>query len=474
MALNLLSKLSKLGRKKNEPKRDTVPFPQFMLFGQSQNDRRSAFKPIPRNLRYFAKTPFARRAISAIKSPIAGARWEIRPKHGVTMNAELRRQIDLVTHCLHSPNNDDSFRSFLEQIIEDILCGAGAYEQHLSGDPERPLWLWPVDGLAIQIWPNWDGSSTAPRYRQVIGYGGYGAAGGSEGVDLTDSELVYIKPNPTTATPFGLGHLETAFMTISRKLAVEDFAGNVSGNASPSRILHMGENVDREAVLAFRSYFENELEGQGKLPILGGTVKPSVLDLKPDGDSALYLAYQDLLTREIAVSFNLDQSCLGMSQETSRDTSEAAEDRNYDHAVKPVADTVAAYLTRKTINGLLGFSQIEFAFVSMDRKDEKAAADIAFKYYQMNVLVPDEIRKTMGLDPADNVWGALTYADFQISMMAARGAKVIDDPDEPTLETSPGDAFTPDEKNPSGQYIDIAKQVTPMPQAKPGAPKKGT
>jgi hypothetical protein len=41
-----------------------------------------------------------------------------------------------------------------------------------------------------------------------VGYGAY--TGGGIRVDLRDDEIIYIRPNPSTATPFGLGPLEVA------------------------------------------------------------------------------------------------------------------------------------------------------------------------------------------------------------------------------------------------------------------------
>ena len=61
----------------------------------------------------------------------------------------------------------------IEQLTEDILHGAGAVEMQVSGDENRPLWMWPVDGLTIQIYPLWDGNPSEPRYVQIIGYGNF-------------------------------------------------------------------------------------------------------------------------------------------------------------------------------------------------------------------------------------------------------------------------------------------------------------
>jgi hypothetical protein len=186
----------------------------MVQLGSPRNDKkRPVFKPVARNLRYFSKTPYARRAINTIKNPIAGHEWEIRPKKGVALNAELTRQIELATYCFEHPNADDSFETLAEQVVEDILCGAGAIEVQMGADPLRPLWLWPVDGLSIQMFAGWDGGANEARYYQTQGYGGLGNTG-NDGIPLRNDELIYIKPNPTTAVPFGTGPLEVAFMAL--------------------------------------------------------------------------------------------------------------------------------------------------------------------------------------------------------------------------------------------------------------------
>src|ERR1022692_4986532 len=93
--------------------------------------------------------------------------------------------------------------------------------------------------------------------------------GGSYGIDLLASELIYIIPNPTTSHPFGTGPLEVAFMTISRMIGVGDYAGNVASNARPNVILQFMK-ADQSRLDAVRGWWTNEIEGQGKLPMVGG------------------------------------------------------------------------------------------------------------------------------------------------------------------------------------------------------------
>jgi len=122
-------------------------------------------KPTPANLRRFAETPIARKAINTVKDRVAGMKWRIQPKNGRAL-AELLQgaeRVAILTDNLDAPNSDDSFRSLAEQILEDVIVGGfGAIELQLSGNPARPLLLYPVDGATIKMRPQ-DGTVTRKR-----------------------------------------------------------------------------------------------------------------------------------------------------------------------------------------------------------------------------------------------------------------------------------------------------------------------
>lgn len=432
----------RLGRPPKAPTRDSVNYPNLMTLGQVNSLHRIVYKPTPRNLRYFSRTPYARRAINAIKNPVSMLEWEIAPRPGIKLNPELQRQIEIATACFHSPNEDDSFRTLMEQVIEDVLLGAGAIEIQVGADIRRPLWMWPVDGLSIQIYPAWSGDPNEPRYAQTVGYGS--AFGGGVISALRNDELIYLKPNPNTATPFGFGPLEVAFNSVSRILGVGEFAGNVASNARPSIWLDLGTGTDEASLLAFRSYWQNDIEGQGKVPITGMTapngsekaIGPSVQRLFPEGDTALFLKYQEFLKAEIATSFDLSPQNLGVERDVNRNTAETAEDRDWDQAIKPMALSVSSYLTREALHGRLNFSQLMFHFVGLDREDEVATSKIYETYYKNNAITPNQQREKLGQPPIESEWGDMTFADTQIAMQAARGAKQVDD-DALTKDAAP-------------------------------------
>lgn len=427
--MKLFEKLSLwAGRLRKAPERETSAYARLMSLGMRGPDKtRPLIKPTPANLRRFARTPYARRAINRIKNPIAQLKWEVKPKANVKESPELKRQIKAVTDCLNSPNNDDSYRSFVEQLIEDLLlCGGGTYEQQVGGNAIRPLWMWPVDALSIQIYPGWSGAANEARYVQTLGHGN---VGGVQGRPLRNDELVYIRLNPSTETPFGYGPLEIAFNTINRYLGVADYAGNLASNAQPENMLFF-EGMDQPTLQTFRNYWRDEIEGQGNTPIQGGPkdAKATVLKLRGTNDDALFLKYQEFIIREIAVSFEIFSLSLGLQQDVNRNTAEVAEDMDWDNTIIPAAKLIESYINRESIAARLGFSQIEFKLVGLDREDEKMTADIYEKYYKNNLTTPNEHREKMGMPPSESEWGDMTYVDVEIAKEAAKGAKdVLDD-----------------------------------------------
>ena len=128
-------------------------------------------------------------------------------------------------------------------------------------------------------------------------------------------------------------------------------------------------------------------------------------------------------------AFCISPQNLGVESDVNRSTAEVAEDRDWDQAIIPLAETIASYITREAIHLKLGFSQIEFKFVGLDRKDESETSNIYKTYYESNLITPNEQRIRLGMPEDDSPWSKMKFADAQIAISAARGAKEIDDPD---------------------------------------------
>lgn len=353
-------------------------------------------KPTPVNLRRLAETPLARRAINVLKDRIASLDWQIRLKRGfsVTDVPDAAERARILRRALEEPNAADSFRTLLEQVLEDALVGGfGAIEMELTGDDQKPFELWAVDGATIQIDPKWDGRAESIRYSQTTGM-----TGTNSQVLLRDDQLIYVRMNPRSHTPFGLGPLEVAFETVNSFLAAHRFAGNLASNAVVQYALWLNETTPAQHERLIR-WWQDEIEGTGRVPLLSTEQKPEVLRFASGTDADLRLNWQEFLIRMIANAFSLPPMLLGLEREVNRTTAAEQSDEAFRSAVVPLAKLLAEHLTRDLFAKKLGWREFEFVFNELDAPDEVAEMQIQTQLLAAGVLTVNEVRSMRGLAP---------------------------------------------------------------------------
>lgn len=353
-------------------------------------------KPTPANLRRFAETPVVRRAINLIKDRIASMDWQVRVKREYLPGdvAYFNQKCRALRVMLQEPNDSDSFRTMLEQVLEDALVGGfGAIEMEVTGDPLRPAQMWPVDGATIQINPKWNGDSDSPRYAQKTG-----GIGPEATIDLRDDQLIYLRMNPRTHTPFGLGPLEVAFETVNSFLSAHRFAGKLASNAVVQYALWINEAAPAQHERLIR-WWQDEIEGTGRVPILSTQQKPEVLRFASGTDADLRLSWQQFLIRMIANAFNLPPMLLGLEQDVNKSTSGEMGDEAFRSAILPLARLVEQHITRDVFSKLLGWDEFEFSFNELETRDELTELQIQTQLLQAGVLTVDEVRAMRGLSP---------------------------------------------------------------------------
>ena len=349
-------------------------------------------KPTPANLRKFAETPVARRAINTIKDRIAGMNWRVQPRKGRTPLSDADQRIAVLTQTLEAPNHDDSFRSFSEQVLEDVIVGGfGAAEIILTGDEQKPVTLFPVDGATIRMKSDWDGQPNSPRYVQTTGR--YGAEGA---ITLNDDDLMYVRLNPRTHTPFGLGRVEVAFETINEFLGAHRYAARLASNSVVQYALWLKDLQPTQHERLIR-WWQDEIEGTGKVPILSVEQKPEVLRFGAGTDADLRITWQEFLIRIIADAFDLPAQYLGVEHDVNRSTSVQLAGDAFQTAIVPTARLLAEHITRDVIAKKLGWTDLEFVFSDLDGENERERAEIDEILIRSGVMTVEEVRRRRGL-----------------------------------------------------------------------------
>ena len=373
--------------------RRTVPLPSILTTYGPRADTMP--KPTPINLRRFSETPVARKAINTIKDRIAGMRWRIQTRPGRSPVNDSETRIRILTDNFDAPNPDDSFRSLAEQVLEDVIVGGfGAIEIEGTGEPRRPLAMWPVDGATIRMKTDWDGLPGSPRYVQATG-----KSGPAGNIVLNDDDLIYIRLNPRTHTPFGLGRLEVAFEAVNAFLGAHRYASKLASNTVVEYALWL-QNLTPEHHVRLIRWWQDEIEGTGRVPILSVENKPEVLRFGGGTDADLRLQWQEFLLRVIADAFDLPPQSLGVERDVNRSTAAEMSALAFQQAIVPTARLLAEHLTRDAIVKKLGWSDLEFVFTDVDASgDEMEEAQIQALLLQNGVLTVNEVRRMRGLPP---------------------------------------------------------------------------
>ena len=386
-ALRRMGEIVSTSRKE---KRRTMAMPSVLTSLGSRSD--GLPKPTPVNLRKFAETPVARRAINTIKDRIAGMNWRVQARKGRNILDQSEQRIALLTETLEAPNSDDSFRSFTEQVLEDVIVGGfGAAEIVLTGDEQRPVAMWPVDGATIRMKSDWDGQPGSARYVQTTGK--YGADGA---ITLNDDELMYVRLNPRTHTPFGLGRVEVAFETINEFLSAHRYAARLASNTVVQYALWLQDLQPTQHERLIR-WWQDEIEGTGKVPILSVEQKPEVLRFGAGTDADLRITWQEFLIRIIADAFDLPAQYLGVEHDVNRSTAGQLAADAFQTAIVPTARLLAEHITRDVIAKKLGWTDLEFVFSDLDGENERERAEIDEILIRSGVMTVDEVRRRRGL-----------------------------------------------------------------------------
>ena len=385
---------------KAETSHKTAPLPSILSPWRGPGQPAALPKPTAANLRRFAETPVARRAINLVKDRIACMDWQVRVRRGYDPAAipDCNAKLTALRRALEEPNQADSFRTLFEQVLEDTLVGGfGAAEMKATGDPARPFELFAVDGAAIQVNPAWNGDDSAPRFGFLRG-SSVASLNPDQVTPLNDNELMYVRLNPRSHTAFGLGRLEVAFESISQLLSASRYAGRLASNSVVQYALWLDEATPEQHDRLIR-WWQDEIEGTGRVPILSSEKKPEVVRFAGGTDADLRLEWQQFLIRMIANAFDLPPMMLGVTADVNRSTAGELADEAFQTSVVPVARLLAEHITRDVFSKCIGWGEFEFVFNALETRDEQEEVAMQVQLLNAGVLTIAEVRAMRGLAP---------------------------------------------------------------------------
>jgi HK97 family phage portal protein len=318
---------------------------------------------------------WVRAAIGLRKAQVSAAQWDIVP---IDPEKPYDRALQgRLTRGLHMPNPAwESWRSFIEPVVEDILvldAGVIEKERTLGGQVAYLHW---VDGGQVKVNALWDGEDpNEPRY-----WWSPGKYGSREVAAFKNSDMIYIMANPSTYRVVGLSPLETLKNTIDAEIAGHTYNSRQVTNAAPDGMLDLGEGARPEMVENFKSYWAAEIAGRGAMAFIGGSKNAKFVPFRSSNRDMQFLEWQKYLVRKIAAVFLMNAQDLQITDDVNRATAEVQQEQAEDRGLRPLLSLLQDYVTREYIwdTGFGGpDNNLCLAFRDLNLKESQARAQMA-------------------------------------------------------------------------------------------------
>lgn len=382
------------------PNMKAAPTDRYGFRVYTSNTYRSTIpkNPTAKILRGFAKTPVVAQPIDAVRDRITRMKYEIRPK---VAGRKYTKQIRVVRNIIDNPNIDQTRRKFEAMLIADMLVlDAGCFEVCKSDDPNHPLYLYPVDGATVQhVIPMDYTNPFAYKYMQSNNDGN---------VYFRRDEMCYMARSQFTDKPYGLSPVLKAYDSIRYFLDGLDSASENVNIKTADMAIDLGEEATTEMVEKLREYMANEIEGTGKIPIIGGTKNAKTMQIRSFTADNLYLNWENFLITLIANAFPYPVEKL-INVSADRSTTEDFETRIIEELVKPYAILLEDAYNTHVINAL-GYGDIlEFHYVFEDSEDMKTKKwNRLNNAYVSGTITENEVRAAIGFEKSASKYADLT------------------------------------------------------------------
>lgn len=325
--------------------------------------------------RWARTSEWVRGAIQIRRSQVSSADWDIVP-YDQRRPYSKRLQMELKER-LRSPNpRNDSFRSFIEMVVDDILTlDAGCIEKVRSLDGQVRE-LWPVDGAEVGVSALWDGDPKEARYFWYPNFANEAKA------RWKNDDFIYMVAHPRTDSPIGSPPLETLALAIESELNSSEYNRRQVAGAAPDGVMDLGEGMSEQQIMRFRSFFENEVSGRGALGFIGGTKGAQFINFHRGNREMQFLEWQIYLVRKIAVVMGLTPQDLGVTFDINRSTSEIQVQISEDRGLRPLMSIIQETMTQEYIwdRGFGGpDNNLAFRFTALNLKESSAKAEILDK-----------------------------------------------------------------------------------------------
>lgn len=347
----------------------------------------------------------ARLCINTLKHKVSQTEWNIVPVDG-KIKADPHH-INVLNEFFKHPNrNRETFRTFLDKLLEDILVlDAGCFEK-VCNRGGFPAEIYYVDGATIKPMYDEHGILGDPAFCQFMPLNN----STKPDAEWSSEEFSYIMQNPQADIMnfgYGLSPLEGVIMVATNALNADNYMGQFFDVGTlPPKLINLGKDIAPQEIEAFRAYWKSEVEGKPwKTGIFGG----GELTVEDMGNGKpvdmQFENYQIWLMKLLCAAYEISPQDIGMTAEMKmgggigNGLAEVQKELSNSKGYRSMLHLLREIFNEEIINSWFGFNDVKFDWIGMDTLDPKNAAEIFAIESKAGAVSINEYRIQKGLQP---------------------------------------------------------------------------
>lgn len=387
--------------------------------------------------------------IHTLKQKVTKTKWAIQ-NTDLTKRKMKDPRIKEVTDLFKHPNtNDESFRTLLDKMVEDLLTldavsiektryptGALAELYFVDSATIRPVYdeygnqdiLIPLQTEASDKLGEPD-EELPTSYVQVLDNSQYGGPESGQIVAAWPKrDFIHFHMNPQGAMEsfgYGLSPIEGILSVVSNILNADNYNSTYfEEGAFPPIVLQLIGQVNQRDLEAYREYLVAELSGNFHRPAIMATEKAESLqihNLKNFNNRDMeFMEYQNWLAKLCCAMFGLSPGDIGLtdtqgSKNVAEEQTEIAEAKGYSSILALFKEVFNQDIIWKDF----GYEDLEFDWVATDQQSPGEASTMYDRDLKNGSVTLNEVRAKRGLAPYPE------WADEPMILLGD-GYKVID------------------------------------------------
>lgn len=375
----------------------------------------------------YLRSEVVRACVDMLIEFVSAVDWVIRPvdedrtsflkRRKPEQYLDQQKRIRWLTDFFKRPNGYEDYENFQRRFLRDLLIfDAAAYEIVVAdyGDGYvMPLELGGVPGDTVEI--ECDSSGIPTGYWQSYNV--------LHNVPFEEGELAYMMLNPCSWQPYGLSPIETAFVSISSDLNATKYNSDyfAKNGIPPALLAVMGVN-EREFRSVMSQLRNTSSDNPHNLHAFRAQrnqdgAAQKVFEMVPLSQvSNRDMQHQELLefvARRICMQFKVTPSQIGLTGEMAGGIGNGIAEEQaalmQNKGVAPLLRKISHTHTHYVIQGICGWEDLEFGFVSSNTPQEQQEYERSVQEMQTGATTINEHRqKWGGRKPVD--WGDLPLA----------------------------------------------------------------